>query len=86
MHQPELPGSGTDSEQLARELERAAQLSTDAVQHLAQALDQVTLSAEEKRAVAEKHDREDLRASLFGGPPRNRHERRTWAKMQREQR
>ncbi len=39
--------------------------------------------AQAKESAAAKADREDLMYSLFGGPPRNRHERRKWTKMQR---
>jgi hypothetical protein len=40
--------------------------------------------AHAKEAAVTKADREDLMYSLFGGPPRNRHERRKWAKIQRK--
>lgn len=39
--------------------------------------------AAHKSAAAEKYEDEQLMHSLFGGPPRNRHERRKWAAMRR---
>lgn len=40
-------------------------------------------AAQRKSEAQAKRAGEDLQGALFGGPPRNRHERRRWAKLQR---
>lgn len=83
-----------DGEQLARAfagLEPAARRAAEAARELSLSAEAATVAARsdrslaaEKSQVAEKAANEDLMYSLFGGPPRNRHERRKWAALLRK--
>lgn len=44
------------------------------------------LRAAAKSETVAKAEQDDLMHALFGGPPRNRHERRKWAKLQKTKR
>jgi hypothetical protein len=65
-------------------IDDAAKVFAQATTKTAEAL--AEMKAAMKTTTAEKHQDEQLMYSLFGGPPRNRAERRRWARIQKNER
>jgi len=75
------------ADQAARALEEYAKAVAASAPALAAASTAgLRLMAADKATAAERYLTDERMQELFGGPPRNRHERRKWAAIQRKRR